>query len=65
MKYTMRQARNLKGIAQKDMAKRLDISLVTYQRYEKIKDSHIKLSKARKFSEIVNIPMDDIIFVEL
>ena len=58
----MKQARNLKGLSQKEMAKRLNVGITTYQHYENLHDGRIRLGKALEFSKIVNIPMDDIIF---
>lgn len=62
MKFTMRQARNLKGLTQVEMAKKLGIGITTYQHYENGKSKQISLLRAQDFSRIVDIPMKDLIF---
>lgn len=61
MRYTIRQARNLKGLTQVEIAKLLDISRDTYIKLES-NPSKITVAQAVRISEITGIPFNDIIF---
>ncbi|RNM30672.1 XRE family transcriptional regulator [Absicoccus porci] len=60
-KYTPEQARRLKGISQAKMAKLMGISENTYINKEK-GDTKFYIDEACKFSDLVEIPLEDIIF---
>ena len=57
-KYTLSQARMLAGITQADMAKRLGVSEATYVKYEKYR-GYMRVDKAARFEQIVNLQGDD------
>lgn len=61
--YTLKQARQLAGITQVEMAEKLGMSEVTYIRYEKYQ-TVFRLNTAVSFTEVVKIPMSKIIFFE-
>lgn len=63
MMYTLKQARQLAGFTQIEIAEKLGMSEVTYIRYEKYKGV-FRLNTAVAFTEIVGIPMNKIIFFE-
>lgn len=60
-KLTLRQARNLKGLTQNEMAKLMNISTGSYYLYEKGKRL-MNIKKAKKFAEIVGYPLEKLIF---
>lgn len=60
---TLAMARVKKGLSQEEVANRLDVSRLTYAAYEKYKQP-MRIDKAYLFSEIVDIPFDDIIFFD-
>lgn len=60
-KLTIKQARVLAGLTQKELAKKLGISIPTYLAYEK-KRNEMRVTTAIKFSKIVNIPIENLIF---
>lgn len=62
MKFTIKQARQYRGLTQKEAARMLGIALVTYRDYEWNKID-MRVNIAQKFSKLVGIPMDKIIFV--
>lgn len=61
MKFTLEQARKYKGLSQSIMADKLGMTLQTYITYEKNR-MIFRIDTAHKFSKIVEIPIDDIIF---
>lgn len=61
MKFTIKQAREYSGLTQKDIAKKLGISLATYQGYE-WENVEMRIGIANKFSQLVNIPLNQLIF---
>jgi putative transcriptional regulator len=63
IKFTIEQARKHSGLSQKEMAKKLNMSIRTYIDYENYKRS-LRIDKAFLFSEIVGISIDDIIFFD-
>ncbi len=62
-KYTIRQARNLSGLTQEEVASRLKVNPVTYIKYEKY-ETIMRMDKAFTFSKIVGINVSNIIFFE-
>ena len=60
-KFTVKQARSLTGYSQEKMAKVLGISKNAYIRKE-VGSSKFYVDEAYMFSEIVGLPMQDIIF---
>lgn len=61
MKFTLKQARSYAGLTQKEVANKLGISTLTYSNYERGK-SDISAKQAKKFSKLVGIEMDNLIF---
>jgi DNA-binding XRE family transcriptional regulator len=61
MKFTIEQARMHNKISQAKVASQLGISTQTYNEYEKYRNI-FRIDKAIKFSELVSLPMDYIIF---
>lgn len=61
MKYTVKQARQLAGKTQKQMAKSLNVHVQTYQKLEKHPDN-ATIKQARIISAETNVSMDDIFF---
>ena len=64
MKFTLKQARQYAGLTQTEIAKRLGVGLATYRTYE-WGDSQMRMDKAKKFSDIVGIDLDDLIFLQI
>ncbi len=62
MALTLRAWRRAKEITQEDMAERLKIHVNTYQNWEN-KPETIAIGYAKKISEILELSLDDIIFV--
>lgn len=62
MELTMKQARVPTKLSQQQMADLLEVHRHTYMKWEKNPDT-IPLGKAKKFSEIVKVQMDEIFFV--
>lgn len=60
-RYTPEQARRLKGISQAKMASLMGISENTYINKEK-GDTKFYIDEACKFSDLVGIPLEKIIF---
>lgn len=60
-KMTIKQARVLAGLTQVEMAKKLGVSTVTYLSYEK-RRNEMRVNTAIKFSTIVNVPVENLIF---
>ena len=61
IQFTVKQARTHANLTQEEMAKMLNMSRFTYRKYETHPEM-ITIEKARKISEITNIPMDMIFF---
>lgn len=61
MQWTLEQARVHRGFTQDYVAKRLKVSRQTYQNYENYK-TIMQIPTGIHFSQIVDIPFDDIIF---
>ena len=62
MQFTVPEARRYRGLSQKFVADRLNISRSSYISLEKDPEK-MTIKKAKEFSEIVDIPMEDIIFL--
>lgn len=62
MKFTIRQARTYRGYTQGEMAQKLGVTKVTYINYEKGR-TKMKVDRAAKFAQIVDLPRDKIIFL--
>lgn len=58
---TLKMARVKSGLTQEQMAVELGTNRVTYGKYENY-DTPMRVNTAKKFSDIVKIPMDQIIF---
>lgn len=61
VKFTLKQARLLKGLKQDDMAERLGVHVQTYRRMEKHPDT-VTIGDAKKISEILGMDYDYIFF---
>ena len=61
MILTLRQARRLTNITQKELADLLKICVNTYQKLEKSPDL-VTIGQAKKISEFLDIPYDEIFF---
>ncbi|GAB1798656.1 hypothetical protein PMEGAS228_51740 [Priestia megaterium] len=61
MKFTLKQARLLKGFTQKELAEKLGIHTHTYSKMEKHPDD-VTIGEAKKISEILGFSYDFIFF---
>lgn len=61
-KMTLKAARAQAGLTQEQIAQKMGIARNTYNDYENYK-IFMRIDKAVKFSEIVSIPFDNIIFL--
>lgn len=61
MKFTVKQAREYAGLTQREAAKQLGVALATYQGYE-WGNVEMKIGMAKKFSKIVAIPLNQLVF---
>ncbi|PEH04760.1 helix-turn-helix transcriptional regulator [Limosilactobacillus vaginalis] len=61
MKFDLRQARSYAGYSQEEVAQKIGVAKVTYQMYETGR-RNMKVNTAKKFSKLVNIPIEQIIF---
>ena len=61
MKLTLKQARRLKDESQKNLAEILNVTVKTYRRLEK-NPNLITIEQARKISDYLEIPCDEIFF---
>lgn len=61
MGFTVKQARQYAGYTQRDMASMLGISRDTYRKIEQSPEN-ATISAAKKISEVVGIPIDQIFF---
>ena len=59
---TLEMARAKTGLSQEELAKQLGINRNTYAKYEKYKLS-MRIDMAQKFSSIVGISIDNLIFL--
>lgn len=59
--YTIKQARQLAGMTQKEMAKELNVSESTYISYE-LYNTIMRMDTAMQFTKVTNISLDDIFF---
>lgn len=63
MSLTVREWRRVKEISQETMAERLKVHVNTYQSWER-NPGRISLEKAIEISKILDVPLNDITFVE-
>ena len=63
MAFSVKQARQYAGVTQVEVAQRLGISRDSYRKMELFPET-ASISAAKKFSEIVGIPIDQIFFAE-
>lgn len=61
MILTLKQARLLKGLTQKEVARELGVHVQTYSKMEK-QPEEITIGDAKKLSEILNVSFDNIFF---
>lgn len=62
MKFTVRQARNLRSITQTDMAKALKMSVPTYVSKEQ-NPGNFRMKEAELFLQVVGLNRDEVIFM--
>jgi len=62
MRLTLKSARVGTGMSQDEMAKELHVSRNTYIDYENLK-TPMRIDTALLFSEIVDVPIDNLIFL--
>ena len=63
MGFSVKQARQYAGLTQRETAKKLGISRDSYRKME-IAPESASIALAKRFSEIVGIPIDQIFFTE-
>ena len=63
MGFSVKQARQYAGLTQVEVAQKLGISRDSYRKIEASPET-ASISMAKKFSEIVGIPIDQIFFAE-
>lgn len=61
MKFTVKQAREYRGLTQKEMANRLGVSLAAFRAYE-WGNVEMKIGMAKKFAKVVDMPIDNLVF---
>lgn len=61
MIFTLKQARLVRGITQRDMAKSLEVHVQTYRKMEEHPDE-VTIGNAKKICEILEISYDQIFF---
>ncbi|MBJ8113068.1 helix-turn-helix transcriptional regulator [Bacillus cereus group sp. N6] len=61
MIFTLKQARLVRGITQRDMAKNLNVHVQTYRKMEEHPDE-VTIGNAKKICEILEISYDQIFF---
>lgn len=61
MEITVKKARHLMGLTQKEMAEIMGVHVQTYMKWEKNPDE-MTIATAKRFSHIVNIGIDQIFF---
>ena len=64
MGITVQQAQCYGGKTQQEMSKKLGVSLATYRKYE-WGDTQMRIDKAKEFSKIVGIDIDQLIFLQV
>ena len=62
--FTVKQARQYAGFTQREMAEKLGISRDTYRKIEQSPEN-ATVATAKKISEVVDIPIDQIFFASL
>ena len=62
--FTVKQARQYAGFAQREMAEKLGVSRDTYRKIE-MSPEDATVAIAKKISEVVGIPIDQIFFADL
>lgn len=62
MQFSVSEARRFRNLSQKSVAKSLGISRSAYISLEKNPEK-MTIERAKRFAEIVNIPIEDIIFL--
>jgi transcriptional regulator with XRE-family HTH domain len=60
--YTLKQARQLKGLTQADVALKLNVHRQTYSKWEK-KPGEMPVGKALHFSHLTGINLDSLFFI--
>jgi len=58
---TMKQWRKARDITQEEMAKRLNVHINTYQKWEQ-KPEKISIANAIKITQVLDVPMNEISF---
>ena len=61
MRYTLREARMLRGKSITDMAKELNVTRDTYRNWEN-NPKQIKIANAERIALFLNMPIDEISF---
>jgi len=61
MRYTLREARMLRGKSITDMAKELNVTRDTYRNWEN-NPGQIKIANAERIALFLNMPIDEISF---
>ncbi len=62
--FTVKQARQYAGFTQREMAEKLGVSRDTYRKIE-MSPEDATVAIAKKISEVVGIPIDQIFFADL
>lgn len=62
--FTVKQARQYAGFTQREMAEKLGISRDTYRKIEQSPED-ATVATAKKISEVVGIPIDQIFFAKM
>lgn len=62
-RFTLKQARNLAGLTQVEVADRLNVNEGTYLKYENYQ-TLLRIDKAYTFSKIVGLEISSIIFFQ-
>lgn len=60
-KFTLKAARAMVNISQKEMAQRIGVAEMTYHRNENY-ESGMRIDKAYKFCEVVGLGIDEVLF---
>lgn len=63
MNFSVKQARLLSGLTQKEMAEKLGVHRLTYSKWENQPDE-IPIGKAMIFSNVVKVPINHIFFAD-
>lgn len=62
MKFSVKQARKYRGLTQSDVAEQMGISTYTYRSIE-LHPEKTTVERALAFSSIVDMPIDNIFFI--